>query len=115
MSITGEFRHGLIRPTLLVTPGRTRVVLAKILVAVLLGAVIGLAAQALAVTAGTAGLASRGIDLAAGTGQLTRLVLGGALAAAGGGPSVSRSAPSCAARSARWWGSPGGCCSSSRP
>ena len=36
MAITSEFRHGTIRPTFVVTPHRTRVIVAKILASLLM-------------------------------------------------------------------------------
>jgi ABC-2 type transport system permease protein len=60
MSITGEIRHGTIRPTFLVTPQRARVLAAKLLPSMFLGAGFGLIATALAVGAGSAALGGRG-------------------------------------------------------
>lgn len=82
MSITGEFRHGTIRPTLLVTPRRARVLAAKLTVSALVGAVFGLLAAAVAVGVGNAALRARGIDVVADGGGDATLVLGGAAAAA---------------------------------
>lgn len=53
MSITGEFRHGTIRPTLLTTPRRGRVVAAKVWASMLTGAALGLIAVAFAAGVGT--------------------------------------------------------------
>ena len=82
LSVTAEFRTGTIRPTLLVTPRRTRVVAAKVVAGLLAGAGVGLLAAAL--TAGTeaAGLAARGVPVALGAGDYARLLGGGALASA---------------------------------
>ncbi len=63
MSITGEIRHGTIRPTFLVTPRRGRVVAAKIVAGGLLGIVLGLAAEGVAAGVGSAALAARGIPI----------------------------------------------------
>ena len=82
MSFTLEIRHGTIRPTFLVNPRRTRVVIAKVAVSALIGAGFGLAASALAVAVGTAVLGARGIDLLLGDGDYVLLVAGGAVAAA---------------------------------
>jgi ABC-type transport system involved in multi-copper enzyme maturation permease subunit len=54
MSITGEIRHGTIRPTFLVTPWRGRVVAAKVCASMLTGAGFGLVAGAVAAGVGTA-------------------------------------------------------------
>ena len=50
--VTGEYRHGTIRPTFVFVPGRTRVVVAKLVASMLAGALIG--ASAVAVTDGVA-------------------------------------------------------------
>ena len=63
LSITSEIRHGTIRPTFLVTPQRGRVVAAKAAVCVLIGAVFGLFATAIAVGTGIATLEGRGVEL----------------------------------------------------
>src|SRR5579885_1117277 len=49
LSITGELRTGLIRPTLLTTPRRGRVLVAKLAVSTAAGAVYGLLAAATAI------------------------------------------------------------------
>ena len=82
LSITGEIRHGTIRPTSLVTPRRGRVVAAKLAVSALVGAGFGLAASAAAAGVGAAALAARGIDIQLDGGDSALLVLGGAGAAA---------------------------------
>jgi len=82
MSITGEIRHGTIRPTFLVTPSRGRVVGAKVLVSALIGAGFGLAAAAVAAGVGTAALSARGIDIRLDAGDYALLLAGGAAAAA---------------------------------
>lgn len=82
LSITGEFRHGTIRPTLLVTPQRGRIIAAKVVVSTVVGAGFGLAASALAAGAGAAALRMRGIDVELAGGDYALLVAGGAAAAA---------------------------------
>lgn len=82
MSITGEIRHGTIRPTFLVSPRRGRVVAAKLWASTLIGAGFGLAASALAAGVGTAALRARGIDIRLDGGDYALLVAGGAAAAA---------------------------------
>jgi ABC-2 type transport system permease protein len=47
LSITSEFRHGTITPSLLVTPDRVRLVLAKLGASVLVGLVLGLVTSVL--------------------------------------------------------------------
>ncbi len=82
MSITGEIRHGTIRPTFLVTPRRRRVVVAKVWASMLIGAGFGLVAGSVAAGVGTAALRARGIDVRLDAGDYTLLVTGGAAAAA---------------------------------
>lgn len=82
MSITGEIRHGTIRPTLLVTPERRRVVAAKVWASMLIATGFGLAAGAVAAGVGTAALEARGIDVRLDVGDYALLVVGAAAAAA---------------------------------
>lgn len=82
MSITGEIRHGTIRPTLLVSPGRGGVITAKVWASMLAGAGFGLAAGALAIATSTLGLRARGITIELSTGDYVLPLLGGAAAAA---------------------------------
>jgi ABC-2 type transport system permease protein len=82
MSITNEIRHGTIRSTLLATPGRTRVIAAKVGASALTGLIIGLLAEALAGGSGSAELAARGIRVAANAGDFAHMLAGGAAAAA---------------------------------
>lgn len=81
MSVTGEFRHGTIRPTFLGTPQRGGVLAAKVWVSILVGFGFGLAASALAVGAGAAALRLRGIDVQVSAGDDALLIVGGAAAA----------------------------------
>jgi ABC-2 type transport system permease protein len=82
MSITGEIRHGTIRPTFLATPRRGRVLVAKVAASALAGLAVGLIAEALTAGVEAAGLAARGIDIELGSGDYAQLLAGGALAAA---------------------------------
>lgn len=82
MSITSEIRHGTIRPTLLVTPRRGRVVATKVATTMLIGACFGLAASALAAGIGAAVLGARGIDVQLDAGDYALLVSGGTAASA---------------------------------
>jgi ABC-2 type transport system permease protein len=82
MSITGEHRHGTIRPTFLATPRRGRVVAAKVAASALAGVAVGLLAEGLTAAVEAAGLAARGIDVEIRAGDYAQLVAGGALAAA---------------------------------
>ena len=81
MAITGEIRHGTIRPTFLATPKRARVIAAKVAASVLAGLALGLLAEALTAGVEAAGLATRGIDVELSVGDYAQLLAGGALAA----------------------------------
>jgi ABC-2 type transport system permease protein len=76
MAITSEFRHGTIRPTFVVTPHRTRVILAKVLASLLMGLLFGVAAIALSFGVGYGVLAARGIPFELSTNHILLLVLG---------------------------------------
>ncbi len=82
MSITGEIRHGTIRPTFLVSPRRNRVVTAKVWASIMGGAGVGLAAGAVAEGASTVALRARGIASRLDAGDYVLPLLGGAAAAA---------------------------------
>jgi ABC-2 type transport system permease protein len=82
LSMTSEIRHGTIRPTFLVSPGRTRVVVAKVWTSTVIGAGFGVAASALAVGAGSAALRGRGIESQLSAGDHALLLAGSAPAAA---------------------------------
>ena len=82
MSITGEIRHGTIRPTFLITPDRRRVVLAKVWACILVGVGFGLAGAIVAAGVGTAALAARGIDVRLDAGDYALLLAGGVAASA---------------------------------
>jgi ABC-type transport system involved in multi-copper enzyme maturation permease subunit len=82
ISFTGEVRHGTIRPTLLATPRRGRVVAAKCLTGSLAGLVFGLVATSVAAATGRIALAVQGIDVALDGGDYALLIAGGAAAAA---------------------------------
>ena len=82
MSITGEIRHGTIRPTFLFMPRRGRVIAAKIGASALMGTVVGVVAVGVAVGVGSAALAARGISNTLDGGDYTLMPLGGVAAAA---------------------------------
>jgi ABC-type transport system involved in multi-copper enzyme maturation permease subunit len=82
LSITAEFRHGTIRPTLIATPRRARVIAAKVMASALAGVAVGLLAEALTAGAEAAGLAARGIHIELGASEYAQL-LGGGVAAGG--------------------------------
>ena len=82
IGITGEFRHGTIRPTVLVTPDRPRLVTAKAAAAAVAGLGVGVLAQSLVLAIGSAGLAIRDIPNTLTGGDITQMLIGGAIAAA---------------------------------
>ncbi len=82
VSITGEFRHGTIRPTFLAAPRRGRVVAAKVGVSMVIGAAFGLSGCALAAAVGSAALRARGIDIQLDGGDYALLLVGSAAAGA---------------------------------
>lgn len=82
VSITGEFRHGTIRPTLLLTPRRERVVVAKVLSAVVWGGAFGLLAVVVGTAVAVASLEARSIDVALDSADYARLLFGGTATAA---------------------------------
>src|SRR3954453_1654975 len=75
MSIASEFRHGTIRPTFVFTPRRGRVVAAKALSSIGLGATFGLITEVVAFAVGLSILAIRGVDVVLSTQEL--LLIGG--------------------------------------
>ena len=81
LSITAEFRHGTIRPTLLAAPKRARVVAAKLLASGLAGLAVGVLAEGFTAALETAGLAARGIHISLTGGDFAQLLGGGAVAA----------------------------------
>jgi ABC-2 type transport system permease protein len=76
MAVTSEFRHGTIRATFLVTPGRVRVVAAKALASILIGIGFGALGAALALGTGVALIRGRGFDLLIDAGDVRRLLIG---------------------------------------
>jgi hypothetical protein len=66
LMVTAEFRHETLTPTFLATPARGRVLSAKVLVAILIGAIFALLALISAVGPGAAFLAVFGLDTARG-------------------------------------------------
>jgi ABC-type transport system involved in multi-copper enzyme maturation permease subunit len=82
ISITGEIRNGMIRPTLLATPNRTVVICAKILASALAGLLIGLVAEGLVSAIASAGFAIRAIHITLSAGDFAQMLAGGAAAAA---------------------------------
>jgi ABC-2 type transport system permease protein len=76
MLVTGEFRFGTIRPTLLFTPRRERLIEAKAGAGLLAGLAFGVLGTALAVGVGAASLSGRGITVSPSGSDFALLVLG---------------------------------------
>jgi ABC-2 type transport system permease protein len=82
LAITGEIRHGTIRPTLLANPRRVPMLVAKAAVSALFGAGLGLVAGAAAEAVVVSVLAARGITIHLDAGDYALPLLGGAAAGA---------------------------------
>lgn len=74
--VTSEYRFGTIRPTFLFTPRRIRVMASKTVAGVLAGLAFGLLGEGLGFGIGYAILEGRGIPVALGAADVTRLLLG---------------------------------------
>jgi hypothetical protein len=75
--VTSEYRYGTIRPTVLFTPARSRMLAAKLVAATLTGAAFGVVGGALCWAIGYTILKSRGIPFVLTSGDIELLALGG--------------------------------------
>lgn len=82
LSITAEFRHGTIRPTVLTTPYRSRVIAGKVAASFLFGGGLGLVAVAVASLVGSVVLSARGLPVRLDPGDFATLHVGSAAAGA---------------------------------
>lgn len=80
LSATSEYRHGTISPTLLATPDRVRVVVAKSISSALVGLAVAVFAIVVALVVAIAVLSARGFEID--TGEAARAAVGVLLAAA---------------------------------
>jgi ABC-2 type transport system permease protein len=80
LTITTEFRHGTITPTLLVAPRRVPLLVAKLIAAVLAGCLLCLLATGFVAIVAPLLADARGIDDGATGSQTLRMVIGGTLA-----------------------------------
>jgi len=78
LAITSEFRHGTVTPTLLVTPDRRRLVVAKLVVHLLAGLALGLLSFGLGAAIALAALDARGIPSGLSGGEVLATIAGGA-------------------------------------
>jgi ABC-2 type transport system permease protein len=82
LSVATEFRHGTITPSLLAVPDRARLIVAKLVAALVAGALLGLAAQALCSVIVLPLLSSRDIDSELAGGDVVELIAGNTAACA---------------------------------
>jgi ABC-2 type transport system permease protein len=82
LSVATEFRHGTITPSLLAVPDRARLVLAKLVTAIVSGALLGLVASAACAAIVLPLLSSRGVDTATDSAEVLRLIAGNTAASA---------------------------------
>jgi ABC-2 type transport system permease protein len=80
LTISTEFRHGTITPTLLVAPRRTPLLISKLITAVLAGLVLGLLATGFVAIAVSLISDARGYDDGATSSDVVKMVVGGTLA-----------------------------------
>ena len=77
MLVASEYRYGTMRPTILFTPHRSRVLAAKVIAGVLAGIAFAIVGEAIGWGLGYAIISGRGIPFAVSTGGSVQLVLGG--------------------------------------
>jgi ABC-2 type transport system permease protein len=77
MLVASEYRYGTMRPTILFTPHRSRVLAAKVIAGVLAGIAFSLVGEAIGWAIGYAIISGRSIPFALGSGDSLQLVLGG--------------------------------------
>ena len=82
LSVATEFRHGTVTPSLLAVPDRKRLVLAKLVTAIVAGALLGLVATGLCAALVLPILSSRDIPTDTDTGEVLRLIAGNGAACA---------------------------------
>ena len=85
MLLTGEYRHGTMTQTFLITPARWKVLLAKLVAAALLGVAVAAAAELFAMIVGAPLFAWKGVDFPLGE-EAWKLIGGTVLAMALAGP-----------------------------
>lgn len=80
--VTGEYRFGTIRPTILFNPERSHLFAAKVVASTLAGVAFGVLGEAVGWAVGYAILGGRGITIALSAGDVLLLTLGGIVGAA---------------------------------
>jgi ABC-2 type transport system permease protein len=81
LAITTEFRHGTITPTLLVTPARTKLLMAKLGASLLTGLLIGLLTTGLVALIVSGISSARNYDDGSTGSEVVKMVIGGTLGA----------------------------------
>jgi ABC-2 type transport system permease protein len=82
LAVTGEFRHGTITPALLITPRRTRLLVAKLITLTAVGLILGLLAFGMAAAIAAPVLSARHLTGQLDGGTVAAIVVGGAIATA---------------------------------
>ena len=82
LSVSTEFRHGTVTPSLLAVPNRTRLVLAKLVTALVAGALLGLVASALCAAIVLPLLSARDVATGTDAGEIVKLIAGNTAASA---------------------------------
>jgi ABC-2 type transport system permease protein len=82
LSVTGEFRHKTITPAVLITPGRTPLLVAKLITMAAAGLAFGLAATGIATAITLPLLAARHIPAGVSGTQAAAIIVGGGVATA---------------------------------
>jgi ABC-2 type transport system permease protein len=80
LSVTSEFRHGTITPTLLAEPNRVKLTLAKLVASMAVGVGLSIVATGLAALIGDLLLHSRGIDTGVSGSDVTKMLVGNVVA-----------------------------------
>jgi ABC-2 type transport system permease protein len=82
LSVATEFRHGTVTPSLLAVPDRARLMLAKLVTAIVVGALLGLVATGLCAALVLPLLSSRDIATGTDSGEVVKLIAGNGAASA---------------------------------
>ena len=77
MLVASEYRYGTMRPTILFTPHRSRVLASKVIAGILAGIAFSIVGEAIGWALGYAIISGRGIPFALSSGDSVQLVLGG--------------------------------------
>jgi ABC-2 type transport system permease protein len=81
ISVTSEFRHGTVTPSLLIVPDRTKLILAKLGASIVAGLALGIVATGLAAGIGALILSARDIGTGVPGSDVIKMIAGGTVAA----------------------------------